>query len=204
MRLRQTLGSRGPWLLAACFGAYSGQWLAVVGFLPTIYAEAGVAPGVAGGLTALVAAANMSGNIVSGLLLQRGVLPRTLLYTGFVAMGASTVLAYARVDGVSAGPVLQLACVITFSAVGGLIPGTLFSLAVRLAPTPHTVSTTVGWMQQLSALGQLCGPPLVAWVAASVGHWHGTWWVTLACSVLGLLIAHALGRILQNSLPEGP
>ena len=42
-RLRQTLGALGPWLVAALFACYSGQWLAVVGFLPTVYAQAGVA-----------------------------------------------------------------------------------------------------------------------------------------------------------------
>ncbi|MBL8333144.1 MAG: MFS transporter, partial [Rubrivivax sp.] len=34
-RLRDTLAAPGPWLLAACFACYAGQWLAVVGFLPT-------------------------------------------------------------------------------------------------------------------------------------------------------------------------
>ena len=33
LRLRLTLAARGPWLVALCFALYSGQWLAVVGFL---------------------------------------------------------------------------------------------------------------------------------------------------------------------------
>jgi len=37
--LGQVLRNQTPWLLAIMFGAYSGQWLAVIGFLPTIYAE---------------------------------------------------------------------------------------------------------------------------------------------------------------------
>ncbi len=44
-RLRQTLSSRGPWLVAASFAMYSGQWMAVIGFLPSIYAQAGVSGG---------------------------------------------------------------------------------------------------------------------------------------------------------------
>ncbi|HBK00034.1 MAG TPA: MFS transporter, partial [Delftia acidovorans] len=55
--------------------------------------------------------------------------------------------------------------VVLFSAAGGLIPGTLFSMAVRLAPHESTVSTTVGFMQQWSSVGQFAGPPLVAAVA---------------------------------------
>jgi MFS family permease len=84
--------------------------------------------------------------------------------------------------------------VLLFSGVGGLIPGTLFSLAVRVAPSESTISTTVGWMQQLSAMGQFFGPPLVAWVAQSVGGWRWTWVATGLCSVLGLMLATMLGR----------
>jgi hypothetical protein len=60
-RLRRTLSAPGPWLVALTFGVYSGQWLAVVGFLPSIYAAAGVAGGLLGLLTALAAAVNMLG-----------------------------------------------------------------------------------------------------------------------------------------------
>lgn len=190
-RLRQTLGASGPWLVALSFAMYSGQWLAVIGFLPTMYVQAGVAGGATAVLTALVALVNVLGNVASGRLLARGVPPRALLYTGFAVMGAGTVAAFA--DGL-AGPVARFLAVLLFSMVGGMIPGTLFSLAVRLAPGERTVSTTVGWMQQWSALGQFAGPPLVAWVASRAGGWHGTWWVTGACSLMGLGLAWQLGR----------
>jgi MFS family permease len=58
-----------------------------------------------------------------------------------------------------------------------------------LAPTEHTVATTVGWMQQLSSLGQFVAPPLVAWLASRAGGWQWTWVATGACSVLGVLLA---------------
>lgn len=54
-RLCQTLVSPGPWLVALSFAVYSGQWLAVIGFLPSIYAQAGVAGGTSAVLTALAA-----------------------------------------------------------------------------------------------------------------------------------------------------
>jgi MFS family permease len=85
--------------------------------------------------------------------------------------------------------------VLIFSGVGGLIPGTLFGLAVKLSPDNETVSTTVGWMQQFSALGQFLGPPLVAWVATLVGGWQWTWTVTGASSLLGVLLASRLQAV---------
>jgi MFS family permease len=187
-----TLRSPAAWLMAVAFAMYSGQWLAVVGFLPSIYAQAGVGGRWVASLTALAAAVNILGNVMAGRLLGRGVPPLVLLGTGFVAMAGGTLLAFAP----HVPPALQYAAVLAFSMVGGLIPATLFSLAIRLAPGPDTVSTTVGWIQQWSALGQFAGPPLVAWVAALAGGWQWTGWVTAASSGFGLLLAVLLHRLL--------
>ena len=187
-RLRKTLTAPGPWWVALAFFLYSGQWLAVIGFLPTIYAQAGFAAATVGSLSALAAGINMVGNIGAGRLLARGVRPGVLLAGGFCAMGIGSVITFAA----TGYPVAQYLAVLVFSGVGGLIPGTLFGLAVVLAPGEDTVSTTVGWMQQFSALGQFIGPPLVAWVATQAGGWQTTWWVTGTSSVLGLLLAGRL------------
>ena len=190
-----TLRSRPAWLLALSFAVYSGQWLAVVGFLPTIYALAGLASAHAGWLTALAAAANIVGNVSAGRLLERGVRPLTLLRTAFVAMAVGAVLAFLpQVDAR-----LQYAAVLVFSAVGGLIPATLFSLSVRLAPSPAAVSSTVGWMQQWSAIGQFAVPPLVAWVAVKAGGWQLTGVVSVVCCAAGLLLANAIHRALGQA-----
>ena len=197
-RLALTLQSPGPWLVALTFAVYSSQWLAVVGFLPTVYAELGLAAGTAGVLSACVALANVSGNIMSGRLLQRGWPAQRLLSIGFACMTLGAVGAYATWQGEGLPTSLRFACVVMFSAVGGLIPGTLFSCALRLAPSEGTVSTTVGYMQQLSALGQFAGPPLVAWVAASAGGWQWTWAVTATLSLAGAVLAHFIGRALHK------
>jgi CP family cyanate transporter-like MFS transporter len=193
-RLRLALSSPGPWLVALSFAVYSSQWLAVIGFLPSVYAEAGLAPSLAGAATALAAAANITGNIAAGRLLQRGVRPERLLYTGFAAMALGGVLAFAPVlDGVG-----RYVAVLVFSSVGGLIPGTLFSLAVRLAPGERTVSATMGLAQQWSAAGQLAGPPLVAWVATRAGGWQWSGLVTGGCAFCGLVLAALLGALLRR------
>ncbi|MEO8310672.1 MAG: MFS transporter [Caldimonas sp.] len=194
-RLRQTLAAPGPWLIALTFAMYSGQWLAVIGFLPTIYVQSGIAGATAGVLTAAVAAANMAGNIGSGRLLQRGVAPSRLLMIGFATMGLAAAATFAGSGDAGLAPALRYGAVLLFSGVGGLIPATLFALAVRLAPSEGTLSTTVGWVQQWSALGQFAGPPLVAAVASATGGWQWTWLATGACSLAGLMLTIALGRV---------
>ncbi|MEO7392851.1 MAG: MFS transporter [Ramlibacter sp.] len=201
-RLLDTLASAGPWLVALSFAVYSAQWLAVIGFLPSMYAQAGVAASVASVATALAAAVNMVGNIASGRLLQRGVRPQRLLYAGFTAMGLGAVIAFAPLwegAGAELAPGLRYLAVLMFSMVGGLIPGTLFSLAVQLAPGERTVSTTVGWMQQWSAMGQFAGPPLVAMVATRAGGWQWSWVVTAACAMAGLVLAFMTGALLRRA-----
>jgi MFS family permease len=129
------------------------------------------------------------------------VAPTRLLRIGFVTMGLAAVAAYAQVGDVGAPPVLRFAAVLVFSGVGGLIPATLFALAVRLAPSEQTLSSTVGWMQQWSAFGQFAGPPLVAWVAARSGGWHWTWAATGACALIGLWLAARMAALLRRPGP---
>ncbi len=186
-RLRATLGSVGPWRVAITFSVYSSQWLAVIGFLPAIYAQAGLSGQLAGLLTALACLANVTGNVAAGRLLHRGVCARHLLYAGFLAMAATAFVAFSPLT--AEAPVARYLAVVLFSAIGGLIPATLFALAVHVAPDEHTVSTTVGWMQQCSSAGQFLGPPLVAWVAGMVGGWQWTWVITGLASLVGLVLS---------------
>ena len=215
MRLARTLSAPGPWLLALAFATYSGQWLAVIGFLPTVYAQAGSSLALGGALTAAAAAANMVGNVGAGRLLHAGASPVRLLVLGFVVMGFCAMLAFVAApdravgsEVVAAGgmqpllpPWLRFVAVLLFSGVGGLIPATLFTLAVRAAPGEGTLSTTLGWMQQWSAFGQFVGPPLVAWVAARAGGWHFTWVVTGASTLLGLALSMAIAQYVVKKPP---
>ncbi|MFT3664656.1 CynX/NimT family MFS transporter [Piscinibacter sp.] len=196
-RMRRTLAARGPWLVAASFALYSSQWLAVIGFLPVVYAAAGVGASATGVLTALAAAANIGGNLGAGHMLQRGAPPPRLLVIGFVVMALAALAAFSGAAGAGLPPALRYLAVLAFSGVGGMIPATLFALAMRVAPGEDNVSATVGWMQQLSALGQFAGPPIVAWVAARAGGWHWTGAVTGLASLAGLGLAWTVARSLR-------
>ena len=72
---------------------------------------------------------------------------------------------------------------------------------MHLAPGQDAVSSTVGWMQQWSSLGQFLGPPLVAWVATQLGGWHATGWITGACSLAGVGLAWRLQKLWSGRPP---
>jgi hypothetical protein len=115
-------------------------------------------------------------------------------------MLVGAVLAFWPIAGI--GPPLRYAAVVLFSGFGGLIPATLFALSLRLAPDPATISTTVGWMQQLSAVGQFAGPPLVALVVVASGGWQWSWTVTGACAIAGLVLSLGIAARLRRTVGE--
>lgn len=194
--LGETLRRPAPWLLAACFGLYSGQWLTVIGFLPTVYAEAGLSPAVAGALTAAVALANVAGNVAGGQALHRGMPPVAVMLTGFAVMGLGAVVAFGLQD--RTGLALRFAAVVAFSLFGGLVPSTLFALAARASPSPAAMPVMVGLLTHGTATGQFLGPPAAAAWAAAVGGWSQTWVVTGGCALAGAVVALALGWALPS------
>ena len=132
-RLRMTLAAPGPWLVAVSFAMYSGQWLAVIGFLPSIYVQSGIAGSAAGVLTAAVRPPTWSATSARAgccnaaslrLACCRSASPPWGGRDGHFAGGGDAGLA----------PALRYAAVLLFSRVGGLIPATLFALAVRWHP----------------------------------------------------------------------
>ena len=112
-----------------------------------------------------------------------------LLLIGYLTMAVGGALAFVQINGVSLPAEWRFVSILLFSCVGGIVPGTLFSLAVKLSPSSECVAITVGWMQQFSSMGQFFGPPLVAWLAVWVGGWQWTWGVTAFMAMVGVLIA---------------
>jgi cyanate permease len=188
--LAETVRSAGPWMIAGSFGAYAGQYLSIIAFLPTIYQEVGIAAGSAGLMTALVAWVNVFGNIGAGQLIHRGVNPSVLIAVAAICLIVGAWLVY----GSTLPFWWRYVVVLSVSAVMGLIPGSLFVLAANHAPRPEAVSTTVGLMQQGSALGQLILPVLVGWVATQSAGWHNTWLATGLFAAMNLLLAALLHR----------
>ena len=174
------------WRVALAFACYSGQWLVVIGFLPTLLQSGGTSAAAAGTMAAIASAANIAGNLMGGRLLQRGVPSQKVLTIGFSAMAIGAFVVFATPPTTPVA--IKLAAVLVFSGVGGMIPGSLFSLAVKAAPSDDTASTALGWTTQMSMLGQFCMPPVVAALATAHGGWGLSWVVTGALCFVGVFL----------------
>ncbi|WP_175650420.1 MFS transporter [Pseudomonas sp. Marseille-P9899] len=184
--LRQLLQGRDAWLVGIGFALYAGQWLAVIGFLPTIFAGMGAGPVLIGVLCASAALANIVGSLSAAVLLHRGVGVSLLLRVGYLGMTVMSVIAFSSWS--SGLPVMQFVALLMFSALGGLIPGSLFLLAVKAAPTPQRIASTVGRVQQLTSMGMFSLPPLLAKMTAFAGGWQWTWVFSGVASVVAVLV----------------
>ena len=198
-RLWATWRNPGTWWVALAFGAYSSQWMMVIGFMPTLLQAAGISPFGAGVATAVTSLLNVVGNVMAGRLLHLGVPPRRVLSAAFGVMALGAWVTFGLADVVPVAG--RLLAVGLFSAVGGLIPGSLFMLAVRVAPNEHTVSTSLGWTTQMSMMGQFWVPPVAAALAQSTGDWHLTWLINVLACALGVLLAWRLTLATTERLP---
>ena len=192
-RIGITARSPKVWIAGVVFGCYTVQWMAVVGFLPTLYWESGLSGTHAGVLSAVVGGLNGVGAITTGMLLQRGAPARALLFLSFVLM-ASAGLATFAVDWspVPGGLAWQVACVGGFSLFGAMIPATMTRMAVDLAPEGGSAPAAMGLMQQIYNVGNFTGPMIVAWLAMSTGGWSSTWWMTSVFAVMGIVLSAVL------------
>lgn len=178
--------SGGPLAIAVCFGAYSCCWLAIVGFLPTLQVERlGFTTATAAVVTALVTAVNVGGNLLAGVLLQRGV-PRAAVIAG-AAIAMSFCAAGIFIDGVP--DLWRLALAGVYSAVIGVVPGALFTGLPVHSPRPELVGASTGLLMQGSNIGGLIGPPITGALVAS-GGWPAAAWLTSVA--LGVVAGSAL------------
>lgn len=188
--LKITLAHRPAWLLALIFALYAGQWLCLVGFLPTIYAENHIPLTIAGSLTAFVAISNALGTALCGRLLQRGYQAVTLIRVGFVVITVCAVSFYTLQAELNFA--LQYLCVVMFSLVGGLIPASVFSCAMYVAPQPSAIPATIGLTLQCSALAQFVFPPFCAMLVAATHSWASVGISMMILSFIALVLVHLL------------
>ncbi|HVL37454.1 MAG TPA: MFS transporter [Burkholderiales bacterium] len=181
--LRESLVRPGLLLLCVAFICYAGQWISVMTWLPTfLVGERAAGPAAASLLTAAFVAINIPGNLLGGWLLKRRVPRWAVMAAGATAMGicATGLLAPQSPDA------LRFLCLLAFSLLGGLVPGSVFSGAAAHAKSAQHVGTANGMVMQASHLSQFVVPIVIAWVATRLGGWSASLGVMLALSAIGV------------------
>jgi MFS family permease len=191
--VRTVLAARSPLAAGVAFGAYAATYFAIAGFMPTIIMATGASVATASSLSAFIAIVNGGGNILAGIVARR-YSRFAILATGFIVVACGGTLFYLtelplplRIAGVAAG---------VFAA--GMVPGTVSGSIVSLSPTPQLIGTTQGLAQQLSSVGQLISPPLIALVGAERGGWPGAAVIT-GLALVGLAASGVLARTAPHS-----
>ncbi len=195
LRVGRTVATRPPWIIGLVFACYTAQWMAVLGFLPSIYRSAGLDGPWPGILSAAVGGVNAIGALCAGPLIQRGLSERRIIFWTFLSMSAASVATFAVDWGrLGNGLVVQVLLIALFSAVGGLIPAAVTSYSVRIAPADGSVTAVLGLTQQIFNVGNFLGPMMFALLATATGGWGTTWWLTSGLSALGIVLLAFLGR----------
>src|SRR3954468_6109616 len=196
--LLRAVRTPGIMCLAVGFAFYAGQYLAVVGLLPTMLVEGGLSLATAGVVTGFVFLANVPANLLGAFLLHRGVRPWLLIVcgAGWIALTVWGVHDPALPLGVRVG------AVVAFSLIVGIVPAAAFSGVTAMSAGTASAGAAVGLLIQGSSVGQLLGPPLVVGVGAAVGSWVGRP-LALTCLAACLLVAGVLYRRLEKPL-ESP
>ncbi|WP_255470844.1 CynX/NimT family MFS transporter [Pseudarthrobacter sp. B4EP4b] len=193
-RVGRTLAIRQPWITGMVFACYTAQWMAVLGFLPSIYRSAGLEGPLPGILSAAVGGVNAIGALSAGPLIQRGLSERKIIFWTFLAMSAASLATFAvSWENIGNGTLLQFILIAVFSAVGGLIPAAVTRYSVRIAPEDGSVTAVLGLTQQIFNVGNFLGPMLFALLATTTGGWGTTWWLTCGLSILGIALLALLG-----------
>jgi predicted MFS family arabinose efflux permease len=188
--IRDTLGAKGPWLLAALFAAFSAAYFAVFGFLPAILSNRlGVSAGIGGVLSAFAIGANAVGNLACGALLSRGMRRAHILLIGFAAIA----LCSFGILGEQFPGVVEYALCILMSLICGLIPVALIDAAPLHAPRPDLVGATIGFLMQGNNVGLIIGPMMAGHLAATFG-WSAVPFALAPIAGASIVAAFALER----------
>mgnify|MGYP001554394197 CR=1 FL=1 len=187
-----TLCAPGPLLLMLLFFTYALQWLAVMGFLPTLLLEHHqFSKHSASALTGIVVGCNIIGNLAGGWLLNRGFRRWVLMAAASGVMGASALCIYSPDSGL----LVNYGGCLLFSTIGGLIPASALGAAPIFAPNQNLVSTTVGMIIQGGQSGQVFGPTLLAWIVSTTGTWASGGGFLAAVAGFGIAFSVLISRL---------
>ena len=187
--VRATLPVGALWLYGGAFLLFTIQWFAIAAWLPTFLIETqGRGPMGAALFSALVVGVNVTGNLIGGWLMHRGVPRYALVGAANAIMAVTGVLILAG----SVPDDAKIPLAIVFSAGSGILPAAAYAGAAAHVPKPELGAMANGFMAQGAAIGMLLGPPLMAVVVGGLGSWEAAWWCMLICPAIGLAVTAGL------------
>ncbi len=182
-RSLRMVGQRAPLCLFGCFAAYSAQFIAVTSFLPKMFVDQyQIAIPQAATLGALVVMANIVGNLASGWLLRHGWQRHRLLIFAAAITGLCTLVIFNNELSLT----WRFLAAVSFSAIGGLIPGTLAASAPFYIQHPGQMASMMGFLMQGAGAGQILGPILLTSLVIAFGAWEYSLILTLTAAALGI------------------
>jgi predicted MFS family arabinose efflux permease len=197
--VRIVLAAPGPLLLALAFGIYTFQYMAMAGLLPTLLVDRlGLSISAAGLVSALTIGANAVGNMSADALLRLGVPTWVIAATAFTFVGLAGFGIFS--DALPVAIVVALASLSL--GLTGLIPGSVYAAAPKLAPTSAVLAIVLGLINQATNLGNLFGPAAMALVVENFG-WARAPWLFVAVAIVGMSVALGL-RIALRRPVAGP
>jgi MFS family permease len=192
--IRDVLATPGPLLLALAFGIYTFQYLALSGLLPAMLVDRlGLSIAAAGTVSAVAVAANAAGNISAGALLRLGTPTWAIMVTAFTCVGLAGFGIFA--DGMPVAAVATLAA--ASLGLTGLIPGSIYAAAPKLAPTSALLAIALGLINQVTNIGNLAGPAAMALTVERLG-WGGAPLLFLGVAVAGVTVALLLRGVMRR------
>lgn len=195
--IRTVLRSPGPILLALTFSIYTFQYMAMAGLLPTLLVERlGLSISTAGIISAVTVMANAVGNMSAGAMLRLGVPTWAIVAAVFSFAGCASFGIFS-----DAMPVAVIAVLASLSlGLTGMIPGSIYAAAPRFAPTSAVMAIVFGLINQATNIGNLAGPPVMAWVVQTLG-WSGAPVLFVCVAILGVTLALILRTVLRRAPP---
>ncbi|MHA6688622.1 MFS transporter [Mesorhizobium sp. A556] len=192
--VRQVFSNRACVLATMLYAFYTVQYFALVGFLPSMLtSELGISVALVGLISAGAVAANGVGNVLTGLLLRRGIpfwLPTCCAFVALAILPLGFLNGPATLLQVTVMSVLWL-------MIGGILPASILSSSPRLAPDASLTIVVVGLYLQGSNVGQLAGPALFGWWVETLG-WERGFAYFMTLSTLGFVTALRLYRKTNN------
>jgi MFS family permease len=194
-----TVSRPGPWLLAVAFGCYTVQWVSLMVWLPTFLTEQReLTIGTASVLTALVVACNVPGNLFGGWLLHRHMARWKLLALSGLGMIACMTAIFSE----SLSDTLRYLACLAFSCCGGMLPAAVLSGAPVVTPSRAQIATTNGLLIQGSNVGQMIGPPAVAWLVTMTADWQSGFWMLQGSAIAVVMLAVAYRGVERRLLAD--